>query len=396
MELGQMFGTTNPFLTMAGYDKVEADQAKTLQDTLYNKALTDKTNVMLPYEMQHTEALTRQGNANALSVENANELTKAIPLEDRRKAAWMKMYAEAKGLDFDAKKKGLDNSMQFLKKIGAAANQFGSIPPQMIQEMNTNYPEFSKLLLKEGKFDMSSIPKIMEMTKDFDTQDLKWHIANLYSGDKRYAVDHPKPTGKPPKPTDIWDDRTIMQMLLDTKPGTNLNDSRRGVLQAAVAQMESELKQNYTPERAEYVSRWADQLEKYAQAALVTGADKESGKADVTATTKGAVPTKAPRALPTSSPQVFSPQPAAPSPSPDGFTDRDLSDLETTAKSWLAGGTQRAGIQQFLATKNDKWHKAWLKTVERLAAERERAARPAKAASSIPAGVELRGSWNKK
>lgn len=398
MELGQMFGTTNPFLTMAGYDKVEADQAKTLQDTLYTRAQTDKTNVMLPYDMQHTEALTRQGNANAKAVENSNELTQSIPLADRRKAAWMKMYAEAKGLDFDAKKKSLDNSMQFLKKVGAAANQFGSIPPQMIQEMTTSYPEFSQLLMKNGKFDMESIPKIMAMTKDYDIQTLPWYVANLNSDDKRYAVNNPRPSGKPPKPTDIWDDRTIMQMLLDTKPGTNLNDSRRGILQAIIPQLEAGLKQEYSPERAEYLSRWANQLEQYAQAALVTGADKQAGRPDVEKLTNGAVTVNAPRPLPTSAPPaaVQPPPPAQATPPAKGLTERDQFDIELAAKNWLAGGNYRAGIQQFLTTKNDTWHQAWLKEVKRQAAARAPAAPPEKAASSIPAGVELRGSWNKR
>jgi len=85
MDLGQMFGTGNPFRTEMGMQAFQADQAKAQQALLAAQGQEQRAQAMQPLEEAHKQALTRQGNANAAIVEDNRAAQ--LPVADRMKQA---------------------------------------------------------------------------------------------------------------------------------------------------------------------------------------------------------------------------------------------------------------------------------------------------------------------
>jgi len=97
MDLGQMFGTGNPFRTEMGMQAFQADQAKAQQALQAAQGQEQRAQAMQPLEEAHKQALTRQGNANAATVEDS--LAAQVPAAERLKQKMLELHSKGTELE---------------------------------------------------------------------------------------------------------------------------------------------------------------------------------------------------------------------------------------------------------------------------------------------------------
>ena len=160
--LQNLFSQGNPFLAQMGEQAFNLDQQKqqaTLAQLMGNEKRAQE---MQPLEMQHRQALTRQGNANAATVEDS--LAAQAPAADRMKAAMQALHAKAN----DAERAQRDADMyERMQRASVIKANGGQIPLYMQNQIpKEELPYYTgkglDLTLALGKAYHDTHPKTME------------------------------------------------------------------------------------------------------------------------------------------------------------------------------------------------------------------------------------------
>ncbi len=137
-DLSTMFGSGNPWITKMGMDMFDQQQAKGQTDIETARGIEQRAAQMQPLEMEHRRALTRQGNANAATVEDS--LAAQAPLADRLKFKMTELHSKTN----DIQRAQQDAEMYQMGQWAAMARaNKGQLP----LELMPNIPESARKIL---------------------------------------------------------------------------------------------------------------------------------------------------------------------------------------------------------------------------------------------------------
>lgn len=184
-DLAQYFNSTNPFMWDQGMKVMEDSRAKSLADIAATQASTNKTNTMLPAELEHTQALAGQARQTARATEQANQVRDAVGVDAQKQSYMAKLYNDSS----DADRKKLDNSMEVLRAYGSRVANGQPIPLPELQQIETSYPGISKFLTPQ------TYKQGLKAYNDWVQASSEYQRAKLAADASRYRTENPPPRG---------------------------------------------------------------------------------------------------------------------------------------------------------------------------------------------------------
>jgi len=139
--LPALFSQSNPFLAQMGVQSFNQDQAKAQQALLAAQGQEQRAQAVQPLEEAHKQALTRQGNANAASVEDS--MAAQVPAAERLKQKMLEFHS--KGTELERSQREADMYERGQNAAIIKANG-GQIPVWLLSKIPQN-----ELQMYQGK-----------------------------------------------------------------------------------------------------------------------------------------------------------------------------------------------------------------------------------------------------
>jgi hypothetical protein len=157
MDLSQMFGTGNPFLTQHGIQGLETQQQRQQADLAAIMGQEQRNQALHPLQMQNTQAVTRLNNSTAAT--NEDNLKAQLPAEKRLQLKMSQFFKESDELTQEQTRMQVQRMMQIAQM---AKSNGGALPPgiQLSPEEIQQYaPGNLDKLIKYGETFFASDPK---------------------------------------------------------------------------------------------------------------------------------------------------------------------------------------------------------------------------------------------
>jgi len=277
--LPALFSQSNPFLAQMGVQSFNQDQAKAQQALLAAQGQEQRAQAMQPLEEAHKQALTRQGNANAASVED--NMAAQVPAAERLKQKMLEFHS--KGTELERSQREADMYERGQNAAIIKANG-GQIPVWLLSKIPQN-----ELQMYQGKGLDTTMnilkayhethPKTME-ARATQANDLERARIMAGPGYARAAAGGTK-TGKPPgSPSALMTHYTM-----------KANEEEEG-----------------SPEWSKYMALANNEWQKLQALKAQAAEAAQTGKIDLPATVQGGTPVVRGSPTPSSMPGTKPPQ----------------------------------------------------------------------------------------
>ena len=181
-DLMSLFQSGNPFLIDEAYNQLGQATQKNAADIAQVQALTNKTNTMLPYDIEHSKALTGSANAQARTQNLDSDVKGCIPLEERSRLYWAKHRSEATADQL----KQLENNMEAMRVYALKPSY--SLEDQIT--MQKNYPGLLEQLSQPNGRKIA-----LKAYDDYVKSSAQYQTAKLGYDASIYRTDNPAPRG---------------------------------------------------------------------------------------------------------------------------------------------------------------------------------------------------------
>lgn len=140
--LNALFNSGNWSLIQPAMEQFNTAGEKAKADVAESQARTNRSNTLLPADLAHTKALTRQSNVTSDATQDTLDVKRGVPMADRTQEYWN----ELRGKSSDAQLKVISNNME-------AMRYYASKPTLTLEDQTTmrqQYPGLFEQLSKPG------------------------------------------------------------------------------------------------------------------------------------------------------------------------------------------------------------------------------------------------------
>ena len=271
--LNALFNSGNWSLIQPAMEQFNTAGEKAKADVAESQARANRSNTLLPADLAHTQALTRQSNVTSDATQDTLDVKRGVPMADRTQEYWN----ELRGKSSDAQLKVISNNME-------AMRHYASKPTLTLEDQTTmrqQYPGLFEQLSKPGgrQVAMQAYDDFVKHSADYQKNKYTadQHLAGIkYATDNKQFAPGKEGGGKPTGGTTI---EAINADLSKYKKATEKLAHLKVVLPQASPEVQQALQPVYAG------------IKKQAEAELQAG---QAGKVDLAATTKGRVSTNPP------------------------------------------------------------------------------------------------------
>lgn len=133
--LSDLFQSGNWSLVQPALDQFNSTGEQAKANVAQTQALTNKTNTMLPYDVEHSKALTESARQQARTQQLESDAKEGVPLADRTNAYW----SDLKSKMSDAQINQLNNNME-------AMRYYANKPQWSLEDQTTMQSQYPGLM----------------------------------------------------------------------------------------------------------------------------------------------------------------------------------------------------------------------------------------------------------